>query len=350
MQNKKETDKEIAVKNIIILDLSKQSHTIAQRIKEFMQMYDVVKNERNKYVNMIQATQQASAEMKEKTGILQNEIDILQSESVAKDKASSKEHSEHINAIAQRDALRSELNRSMFAFRERQETIDQQIAEIDKLNSVISCIEQDIVRLKKQYETAVEERNYTGLIASAPSNRPGIQLIDRNDELCILYEKCNIQENIMRRGQTEFLLREEEIQMLHRVRRQLEWKIEVVKRLLPRIPEYEGLIMGLKDGVEQERVKAKQLSFDLENPANEKRFRRLDGKLLEPEQITVKMDELETRLNEKKEQLLEKELLLEEISSRSEKLRRQATEGRGESLQLAQRVNDLQVAFYLRQR
>ena len=29
----------------------------------------------------------------------------------------------------------------------------------------------------------------------------GIQLIDRNDELCILYEKCNIQENILKNGQ-----------------------------------------------------------------------------------------------------------------------------------------------------
>ena len=41
-----------------------------------------------------------------------------------------------------------------------------------------------------RYEVAVEERNYTG-----------IQLIDRNDELCILYEKSNIQEQIMRNGE-----------------------------------------------------------------------------------------------------------------------------------------------------
>jgi hypothetical protein len=39
-----------------------------------------------------------------------------------------------------------------------------------------------VFRLKKMYEFAVEDRNYTG-----------IQLIDRNDELCILYEKANIQ-------------------------------------------------------------------------------------------------------------------------------------------------------------
>ena len=39
-----------------------------------------------------------------------------------------------------------------------------------------------MLRLKKQYEVVIEGRNYTG-----------IMLIDRNDELCILHEKHNIQ-------------------------------------------------------------------------------------------------------------------------------------------------------------
>jgi len=38
-----------------------------------------------------------------------------------------------------------------------------QVAEIDKLNSIINVVERDMVRLKKQYEQAVEERNYTGM-------------------------------------------------------------------------------------------------------------------------------------------------------------------------------------------
>ena len=41
-----------------------------------------------------------------------------------------------------------------------------------------------------EYEQACESRNYMG-----------IQLIDRNDELCILYEKSNIQENILKNGE-----------------------------------------------------------------------------------------------------------------------------------------------------
>jgi hypothetical protein len=40
--------------------------------------------------------------------------------------------------------------------------VDQQIAEIDKLNSIINGIEREMLRLKRQYEMAVEQRNYTG--------------------------------------------------------------------------------------------------------------------------------------------------------------------------------------------
>ena len=57
--------------------------------------------------------------------------------------------------------------------------------------------------LTKKYETACESRNYMG-----------IKLIDRNDELCILYEKSNIHENVLKNGEQEIREKEEEIRML----------------------------------------------------------------------------------------------------------------------------------------
>lgn len=76
--------------------------------------------------------------------------------------------------------------------------INQSKAEVDRLTGVIQRLEEDMLKLKKQYEHAVEDRNYTG-----------IQLIDRNDELCILYEKCNLQENIAKNGEMSLNRRED---------------------------------------------------------------------------------------------------------------------------------------------
>ena len=47
---------------------------------------------------------------------------------------------------------------------------------------IILSLQKDMQSLRIQYEEACENRNDTG-----------IKLIDRNDELCILYEKSNIQ-------------------------------------------------------------------------------------------------------------------------------------------------------------
>lgn len=47
-------------------------------------------------------------------------------------------------------------------------------------------------------------------------------------------------------------------------------------------------------------------------------------------------------MNNKKEQLLEKELVLEEITNLADKLRKQALEGRQGTLELAEKVNHFQ--------
>ena len=105
---------------------------------------------------------------------------------------------DHEKYVTQRDQLRIESNKNLDVYREKQEQVhclwplaqytvphrcaalrgptapprchpnrtvlqvDQQIAEIDKLNSIINGIEREMLRLKRQYEMAVEQRNYTG--------------------------------------------------------------------------------------------------------------------------------------------------------------------------------------------
>lgn len=158
MRNRGDADEEIKVKDILILDLSKRSFNLSVQLKEYTKLYEAVKNERNKAVNMIQTSQQAAAEMKEKIGILQNEIEILQNESTAKDKALTVEHALSTKSVAERDSIRSEVNKLLFVYKEKQQLVDQKIAEIDKLNSIINVVERDMVRLKKQYEQVTSWR------------------------------------------------------------------------------------------------------------------------------------------------------------------------------------------------
>jgi len=56
------------------------------RIKEFAQLYDAIKSERNKCVSLIQASTQKATEVKEKLKIFDNETEILRTSVGQKEK------------------------------------------------------------------------------------------------------------------------------------------------------------------------------------------------------------------------------------------------------------------------
>ena len=126
--NRRDAEEEMKVKDIMILDLSKRSHNLASQLKECTKLYELVKNERNKAVNMIQTSQQAAAEMKEKIGILQNEIEILQNETNAKEKALGDEHKACGKAVGERDTVRSDVNKLLLQYKEKQQQVDQKVS------------------------------------------------------------------------------------------------------------------------------------------------------------------------------------------------------------------------------
>ena len=94
------------------------------QLKDFTQLYELVRNQRNKFVALIQASSQSIAEMKEKLKILSNEAEILRVEAVSKDRLLSKAGHDHSSAASERDQLRVALNRCALQFRERQASVD----------------------------------------------------------------------------------------------------------------------------------------------------------------------------------------------------------------------------------
>ncbi|WZN62111.1 coiled-coil domain-containing protein [Chloropicon roscoffensis] len=331
MNKFKEAVEVAQLKDMIRADLKKKKKDTFRRLHEFQQLYELVKSQRNKFVNLIQASSQSIAEMKEKLKILSNELEILRTETMSKEKLLAKARLDRSTAQADREHVRTELNKCAFVFKQKQEVIEEQISEIDKLNSIISLTERDMLRLKRMYEVAVEARNHTGIL-----------LIDRNDELFILYEKANIQEEVIRQGEVVLTQKGNEIRSLNIEVKELRRSIDVKRKLAPEISLYDKQIVLHKQQLLEAKQQAVKLEKDLEDPNNNKRWRKLEGKIPDKEELNAKLKQLEDRLNDKREQLLEKTLILEEISSLSQRLKAQATGGRSETLELAKRVNDFQ--------
>merc|ERR1712093_323032 len=215
------------------------------RQKEFCTMYEVVKNERNKYVAMIQSSSQNLSEMKEKLKILQNEVEILRMESAFKDKQLQKVKQDAQRLEVTHDQLQNERTRITGKGASLNEQVEQYVIEIDKLNSIINSIEKEVVILRRKYEQAVETRNFTG-----------IQLIDRNDELCILWEKSNIQEKLLKKGEDAMLSKDEDIRILKIDLAEVQRRLHVAQKKIPEVPRLAEEVLRLRESLSEVRKRA----------------------------------------------------------------------------------------------
>ena len=327
----KQAQYQVKMRQLVIVDLTKRCADLSNRLKEFSALYEVVKNERNKYVNLIQNSTQALAEMREKIRILQNEMSILGQEFVTKDKALSKERAAHLNARNQRDSIRQDMSKLLFDYRSRQGVIEQQVLEIDKLNTMINVLEKDMVELKGKYEQAIRDRNAVG-----------VHLIDCNDELCVLYERSNKHLQSIHEGTVDYAHKENELRLARLQAEELKRQYGAAERRLPRVEALRVSIAALEAEAARSREDIEVLSERLENPANVDRRRPLHGDDLDVDQLDDKIALLEVRISEKRAQLLEKELLLEEVTSLTTRLHAQALSKRDVAKSLADQLNELQ--------
>ncbi|KAL0032778.1 hypothetical protein WJX79_009876 [Trebouxia sp. C0005] len=326
------TEDAVAFKHVIVQDLKRTRKEVVRRYNDFQQLYQLVKNQRNKFVSLVAVAGQGIGEFKEKVKILTNEMEILQAEEVSKRRLLERACGDHQQACSARDTQRGELNKQAMVFKKKQSAVDEQIAEIDKLNAVINAAERDMLKLRKEYEGAVEDRNHTG-----------IMLIDRNDELCILYEKANTQEEVMRKGQTMLHRRQDDIRLLKLEVAEAQRRVLVTGKLRGIIPGLDLDMASLQKQLLETRRSAEQLALQLESPDNKNRWRRLPGKIPGKDELRAKISQLNERLDKKEDSLLEKRLIVEEIASLSDRLRNQAAEGWEDTLGLAQKVNDYQI-------
>ena len=327
----KEARAAVKMKELTVLDLTKRCTELSNRLKEFTALYEVVKNERNRFVSLLQSSTQATAEMKEKIRILGNEVEILGNESAAKDQALTKEKAQHLQAQNHRNALRQDMNRLLSEYRSKQGSVEQQIMDIDKLNVIINTLEKDMIELKNQYEKSVEERNVTG-----------VQLIDKNDELCILYERSNQQQDALRKGELLLMKKDHDLRQIRLQTAELKRQFTTAKHRLPEKEVHSKRIDEVEEQIKAQTVQIEELSAKLENPNNSNRWRELIGEDPSTQQLLAKIEVLESRLDEKREILLEKELVLEEVSALTDRLKKQAYKKRESSRALATELNELQ--------
>uniref|UniRef100_A0A2K5Z2A6 Coiled-coil domain containing 146 n=1 Tax=Mandrillus leucophaeus TaxID=9568 RepID=A0A2K5Z2A6_MANLE len=280
--------KEIKAKDLEIRIHKKKKCEIYRRLKEFAKLYDTIRNERNKFVNLLHKAHQKVNEIKERHKMSLNELEILRNSAVSQERKLQNSMLKHANNVTIRESMQNDVRKIASKLQEMKEKKEAQLNNIDRLANMITMIEEEMVQLRKRYEKAVQHRNESG-----------VQLIEREEEVCIFYEKINIQEKMKLNGEIEIHLLEEKIRFLKLKIAEKQRQICVTQKLLP----------------------AK---------------RSLDADL------AVLQIQLELQLAKKEEKLLEKDFIYEQVSRLTDRLCSKTQDCKQDTLLLAKKMNGYQ--------
>jgi hypothetical protein len=292
---------EVKLKEMQITDMGKKVTESEQKLKQQQQLYEAVRSDRNLYSKNLIESQDEIAEMKRKFKIMSHQIEQLKEEITAKDHALVKEHFDHAKVEKEKEGLRNELSKMKKLLEDNSETIDSQNQELIKLTSMIQKMDGMAIQQRNEYEQVINERDILGT-----------QLIRRNDELALLYEKIKIQQSTLRQGESQYQERLNDLRVLKLKVKDVMRELMISKKQGSQTDDLKREVFRLQKDLLQEKTKVKALSEELENPMNVHRWRKLEGSDPATYEMIQKIQTLQKRLIMKTEEVVEKDLLIQE--------------------------------------
>merc|ERR1711990_1019520 len=270
-----QAQEEVKLRDLTIVNLRKKIHEAETRLKQQQNLYEAGRSDRNLYSKNLIEAQDEIQEMRRKFKIMNHQISQLKEEIQAKDSALMNVHLEHARLEKEREMQEAEIQKLKGNLLEADNTCKSLQQEIKKLETIIEKGEREMERQRKELDEVINERDILGT-----------QLIRRNDELALLYEKIKI--NDMKR------------------------ELQLLSSSVSNIDSLRNEVYHLQRELLQERTKVKALSEELENPMNVHRWRKLEGSDPDTYEMIQKIQTLQKRLIAKTEEVVEKDLLIQE--------------------------------------
>ncbi|KAK2157569.1 hypothetical protein NP493_1866g00018 [Ridgeia piscesae] len=292
---------DVKVREMQIFDYKKKIAEAETKLKQQQNLYEAVRSDRNLYSKNLIESQDEITEMKRKLKIMNHQIDQLKEEISAKEASLVKEQTEHQRVEKEKEGLKAELQRMKQQASESKAYIEAQEAEERKLLKIIAEADAERVRQKKELDQVISERDILGT-----------QLVRRNDELALLYEKIKIQQSTLNKGEVQYNQRLEDIRVLKLEIKKLRREKAILQKSVANVDDLRREVYHLQRELLRERTRCKALEEELENPMNIHRWRKLEGSDPSTYEMIQKIQTLQKRLIAKTEEVVEKELLIQE--------------------------------------
>ena len=301
---------EVKLCNSVIAELQKKNIEAEAKLKQQQNLYEAVRSDRNLYSKNLIESHEEIDELDKKKKIMVHQINQLKEEIVIKDTELIQENKK----LGILEKGKHELESAKEKLTEKQGKLEKAIKDCERENQrlkyVITEVEQEKAKQKKELELVTNERDILGT-----------QLIRRKEELELLYKKIKIFSSTLQKGEEQYKQRLGDINILKIKIAELKQKLHSAKKEASVVFDLKKEKYYLEREVLDEKVKVKALSEEVENTMNVHRWRKVEGTEPEIYELITKIQTLQRRLISKNEEAMQKKKELDALEGEYNKLK-----------------------------
>ncbi|XP_008277135.1 coiled-coil domain-containing protein 146 [Stegastes partitus] len=316
--------RELREKDLIVTDHNKLNAMLQRRISQYSKLCDMIVEEKNKYIKLKEIASQTTTELMEQIKLLENEKEIQRTIVINKERSLAKACMKISNSSKMRDKLHYDISKVAWKQHNISQDCEDNKLELTRLSQMIKLQEETLLDINKNHETAIQRRNFLG-----------IQLLEHEEVLFNYHEKVNIQEAAITKTNMAMETLEKDIKDLEMAIKEERRHIDLKKKDVLLKRKLEGEIAMLQIELSEARDKT------LEGLNQTVDYKELKGSDPSSVELVKKIEQLEVNLAERERQLLEKELLVDQVTRLSKPLGEQAENCRQDRLALAKKLNEL---------
>ena len=292
---------ELKLQDLQVAELQKKISEDTAKLKNKQNMYDTIRSDRNLYNKQLTDCQEEINTLKRKFVGSNHFIEQLKEETSSKDSGIVKEHFMHHSVTRETELLRNELTKIRKQIESSEGIIANQRVEIIKLNRITEEAELERTRQNSELASIMSEKNLlTG------------QVVKRNSELTLLYEKLKAQKSDLRIGESQYNRLMDGMS---------DWQNQLVNTLHEHNDTVTSLIglenmkmttIRLEKEILKEQGKIRALNDELTKPMNVHRWRVLESSDPKRFEMISTVQDLQKSIVIKSENIFKHETMIEE--------------------------------------
>ncbi|NXA00282.1 CFA58 protein, partial [Nesospiza acunhae] len=294
--------KDLEMHQIQICNYEKEIEGQGVKLKHQQALCESLRTERTLYSKNLIEAKDEMAEMMMKLKNSTRQVDQLKEEIKEKDIALEKVQVEFQQSEDEKESMKAELLKMTKQAQEVKAYIENQEAEEKRLLKIIAEADAERLKQKREFDKVMLGERHA----------LGTQLIRRNDEVALLYEKIKIQQSILNRGENEYRQRVEDMRILKLEIKKLRREKGILGKSVANVQELRWEFNHMQKELLREQTRCKILEEELQKPLQVHRWRKLEASDPTTYELILKVQRLQKRLISKTSEVIEKEFLLQE--------------------------------------